>query len=65
MGDVMYSVGEERKPRHPLAKGARPEAIRAALLPEDQLEFDQALAEATDELKATLDLVPLFSMLDQ
>ena len=63
---AMYSVSEQLTPlRHPLAKGARPEAIRAALLPDDQLEFDAALAAATDELNATLDLVPLFTMLDQ
>lgn len=65
MGDAMYSVDEERTPRHPLARGASPAAIRAALPPEDQVEFDRALGEAADELKAGLDLVPLFTVLDR
>lgn len=61
-----YRVDDQQQAgRHPLAQGARPEDIRAALLPEDQLDFDQALEAATDELKSTLDLVPLFRMLDQ
>ncbi|MGQ0575194.1 MAG: DUF6247 family protein [Pseudonocardia sp.] len=60
-----YSVdGPAPRDRHPLAKGASPEAIRSALLPEDQAAFDRAYVTALDEARQSLDLTGLFSMLE-
>ena len=64
----MYSVDDapHAAGSHPLRKGASPEAIRAHLhSSQDREEFDQALAEALDGVKATGDLTDLFRMLDQ
>jgi Family of unknown function (DUF6247) len=62
---VMYSSdGPSAERRHPLARGASPDAIAAALLPADRVEF---LAEYAAELSAardTLDLAGLFEMLE-
>ena len=58
----------ERDPtpqRHPLAKGASPEAIRSALLPADQAEFDVAYDAALTEARTSRDLTSLFSMLER
>jgi hypothetical protein len=63
-----YSVDEAAAGdgAHPLRKGASPEAIRAHLHgPEDQADFDHALAEALDAVKRSRDLTGLFQMLDQ
>ncbi len=63
---AMYSV--DRDPparRHPLAKGASPEAIRSALLPQDQNEFDVTYEAALAEARTSRDLTGLFSMLER
>lgn len=61
----MYSVEEDPDPRrHPLARGASPEAIRSALLPDDQAEFDAAYDAALAEARGTRDLTGLFRMLE-
>lgn len=62
----MYSVDEPApRDRHPLAKGASPEAIRSALLPEDQAAFDCSYVEALGEARESLDLTGLFLMLER
>jgi hypothetical protein len=62
---AMYSVEDEPARRHPLAKGASPEAIRSHLLVDDRAEFDAALAAALEATKYSLDLTELFTMLEQ
>ncbi len=59
-----YSV-EPGPPRHPLARGASPEAIRSALLPEDWPAFDDAYATALADARASLDLTTLFTTLER
>lgn len=63
---AMYFVDDHPSPagRHPLAPGASPDAIRSHLLPADRDTFDQALAQATEDLRATLDLTGLFRTLE-
>lgn len=62
----MYSVDEPAsRGRHPLAQGASPEAIRSALLPEDQVAFDAAYAAALGEARESFDLTGLFRMLER
>lgn len=61
-----YSVDEPAPGgRHPLAKGASPEAIRSALLPEDQAAFDVAYGKALSDARESLDLTGLFRMLER
>jgi len=61
----MYSVDEPAaRDRHPLAKGASPEAIRSALLPEDQAAFDSAYEDALSHARESRDLTGLFRMLE-
>ncbi len=63
---AMYSVDESApRDRHPLAKGASPEAIRSALLSEDQAGFDLAYAAALGQARESLDLTGLFLMLER
>jgi hypothetical protein len=62
---AMYSVEHESAGRHPLAAGASPEAIRAALLAEDRSRFDEALDVALGEVRRGLDLTVLFDMLER
>lgn len=50
--------------RHPLAPGASPAAIRAALLPEDRSTFDTAYSAALDEARASLDLTELLDLVE-
>ncbi len=59
-----YSVGEEPVSRHPLAKGASPEAIAAALLPGDRAEFFTEYEQALVAARESLDLTALFTMLE-
>lgn len=62
---AMYSVDQDPgKGRHPLARGASPEAIRSALLPDDQGEFDAAYDAALAEARTDRDLTGLFRMLE-
>lgn len=61
---AMYSV-DAGEGRHPLAPGASPEAIRSALLPEDQAEFDVAYSAALAEARDGRDLTGLFRMLER
>lgn len=56
---------EPGRPRHPLARGASPEAIRSALLPEDRPAFDDAYATALAEARTSLDLTTLFTTLER
>lgn len=57
---------EDSSPRrHPLAPGASPAAIRAALLPEDRETFDAAYTAALDEARASLDLTALLDLVEQ
>lgn len=61
-----YSVDEPTpRGRHPLAKGASPEAIRSALLPEDQAAFDVAYDEALGHARESFDLTGLFRTLER
>jgi DNA-binding IclR family transcriptional regulator len=61
----MYSVDEQpASGRHPLAKGASPEAIAAALLPEDRTEFLAEYEQALGAARESLDLTDLFRMLE-
>ena len=61
----MYSADEPLPdPRHPLAKGASPEAIAAALLPTDRSTFLTEYAAALDTARERLDLTGLFQMLE-
>lgn len=60
-----WAIDDKADERHPLARGARPKDIRAALFPEDQAEFDEALAAATERFRASLDFSELFTLLDQ
>ncbi|HEY1974852.1 MAG TPA: DUF6247 family protein [Pseudonocardia sp.] len=61
-----YSVDEPATGgRHPLAKGASPDAIRSALLPGDQAAFDVAYGKALDDARESLDLTGLFRMLER
>lgn len=50
--------------RHPLGRGATPEAIHAALLEPDRSRFRLAFAEALDRAKHDLDLTPVFDTLE-
>lgn len=61
-----YSV-DESSPcgRHSLAKGASPDAIRSALLVEDQAAFDVAYDMALSDARESLDLTRLFRMLER
>lgn len=60
-----YSVDEQHHAeRHPLSKGASPEAIAAALLPEDRTEFLAELDEVLATVRGSLDLTELFTMLE-
>jgi hypothetical protein len=62
----MYSIEQDSVARrHPLSKGASPEAIRSALLPEDQSEFDSAYDAALAEARTARDLTGLFMMLER
>lgn len=61
----MSAHAEDPTPRrHPLAPGASPAAIRAALLPEDRGAFDGAYAAALDEARTTLDLTVLLDVVE-
>lgn len=61
-----YSVDESSPAgRHTLAMGASPEAIRSALLVEDQAAFDVAYDKALADARESLDLTPLFRMLER
>ncbi|MDQ2707528.1 MAG: DUF6247 family protein [Actinomycetota bacterium] len=51
--------------RHPLAPGATPRNIRAALLPDDRAAFDAAYTDALDAARETLDLTMLFETLER
>jgi hypothetical protein len=54
-----YAVGEQPTKRDPLAPGASPGAIQAALLPEDQALFDAAYDAALDALRESPELAAL------
>ena len=60
-----WAIDDKANERHPLARGARPKDIRAALLSEDRAEFDEALAAATDRFRSSLDFSEMFALLDQ
>lgn len=61
-----YSVDESSPGgRHSLAEGASPEAIRSALLAADQAAFDVAYDKALADARKSLDLTPLFRMLER
>lgn len=61
----MYSADEPASGRrHPLAKGASPEAIAAALLPEDRTTFLDEYTAALAAARDSLDLTGLFEMLE-
>lgn len=62
---MIASHAEEHPPgRHPLARGASPRDVRAALLPEDRGAFDQAYAAALDAARENLELTELFEVLE-
>ncbi|GAA2570524.1 DUF6247 family protein [Pseudonocardia hydrocarbonoxydans] len=60
-----YAYDEQPAGGHPLAPGASPAAIRAALLPADQAGFDVAYGTALAASRVSLDLGELFQMLEQ
>ena len=59
-----YAYDEQPATRHPLAPGASPAAIRAALLSTDQARFDTAYAAALAASRESLDLGELFQTLE-
>jgi hypothetical protein len=59
-----YAYDERPAGGHPLAPGASPAAIRAALLPTDQGAFDAAYAAALAASRESLDLGELFQTLE-
>jgi hypothetical protein len=62
---AMYTVDDEDPGgRHPLRKGASPEAIRSALLPEDQADFDADYEQALSLARTSRDLTELFTVLE-
>lgn len=50
---------------HPLRPGASPHDIRAALLADDRVQFDDAYARALADARVSLDLTELFRTLEQ
>jgi hypothetical protein len=60
-----YAYDERPAGGHPLAPGAAPAAIRAALLPADQVGFDAGYAAALAAARESLDLGELFRTLEQ
>jgi hypothetical protein len=60
-----YSVDDTPPDGSPLDPGASPAAIRAGLLPEDRDRFDAALDMALREVRTSLDLTDLFTMLER
>jgi hypothetical protein len=60
-----YAVGEQPTKRDPLAPGASPGAIQAALLPEDQALFDAAYDAALDAPRESPELAALFALLER
>ncbi len=59
-----YAYDEQPAGGHPLAPGAAPAAIRAALLPADQGAFDVAYVAALAAARVSLDLGELFQTLE-
>jgi uncharacterized small protein (DUF1192 family) len=62
---AMYSVDDEPASGHPLRKGASPGAIRSALLPEDQGDFDADYEKALAGAWTSRDLTELFTVLER
>jgi hypothetical protein len=63
---AMYSVDDEpAHGGHLLRKGASPQAIRSALLPDDRAAFDTAYDDALAEARSSRDLSALFTMLER
>lgn len=61
-----YSVDDDTNSTgHSLRRGASPQAIRSALLPDDQIAFDTAYSTALADAHASLDLTALFEMLER
>ncbi|WP_345416916.1 DUF6247 family protein [Actinomycetospora chlora] len=60
-----YSIDDGVGGRGPLDAGATPADIRAKLLPEDRIGFDRALDAALAEVRTSLDLTGLFTMLER
>lgn len=48
-----------------MSRGASRQAIRSALLPEDQVAFDAAYDTALADARSSLDLAGLFEMLER
>jgi hypothetical protein len=62
----MYSVNvEPTHGGHPLGKGASPQVIRSALLPEDRAAFDAAYDQALTKARSSRDLTGLFTTLER
>lgn len=59
-----WSIDAE-PPATPLAAGASPEAIHAALDDEDRVRFRAALDAATETMRRELDLTPVFAVLEE
>lgn len=56
---------EGSRPASPLAAGASPDAIHAALDPQDQQRFLDDLDRASQDMRRQLDLTPVFSVLEE
>lgn len=61
---AQWSFDERPRSGDPLAQGAAPADIRAALLPGDARAFDQAYAAALTAARESLDLTDLFACLE-
>ena len=63
---VLVTTSSSPRPERPgsLAQGASPASIRAALLPEDKVAFDEAYERALDQAKRDYDLVALHATVE-
>lgn len=60
-----YAYDERPGSGHPLRPGASPHDIRAALLPDDRVQFDEAYERALADARVSLDLTELFRTLER
>ena len=61
---ALWSFDEQPRTGDPLLPGATPAAIRNALLPEDQAQFDTAYQRALITAREDMDLTELFRCLE-
>lgn len=61
---AMQVAAEVERPRPRNFKDASPREVRAALVPEEQADFDQQWREALNNAADSLDLTELYDVLD-